>query len=185
MRRLILLPAILLVAPLLAACGAGGGVGGERAQSDSGQGDAGRGDAGQGDTGQGGARAAVQTTALTGLYEASGNAQPRSRLCIISQPSGAGTFGIVVQGANGSCSGAGQAVRSNALLRLTMSGDEQCAIEARMEGPQVTFPSALAAGCAYYCAPGASLAGTRLEKTGGTRQDAMRATDLAGDPLCD
>jgi hypothetical protein len=70
------------------------------------------------------------------------------------------------------------------MLRLTMGGDERCMIPARITAGEVRFPGSLEPGCAYYCAAGASLAGEMLDKTGGTAEDAMRATDLAGDPLC-
>jgi hypothetical protein len=155
--------AILLLIPLLAACGGGGGGGGETAERDF--------------------RATVQTADLTGLYEARGEEQ-RSRICMISKPSGVAAFALVIERPNGSCSGAGDAVRTNELLRLTMTGDEECVIQAQIEETRVTFPSTVPESCAYYCAPGATLAGERFEKTGGTAEDAMRATDLAGDPLC-
>ncbi len=153
--------AILLLTPLLAACGGGGGETGER---DS--------------------RGAVQTAELTGLYEARGQGGQGDRMCMVSEPSAAAGFGIVIEGPNGSCGGAGEAVLANDRLRLVMTGDEQCVIEARVEGTQVAFPSTVPEGCAYYCAPGATLSGARFEKTGGTAEDAMRALDLAGDPLC-
>ena len=152
--------ATLLLTPLLAACGGGGG------------------DA----AGEAGGRSTpppVQTSELTGLYEAAG-----SQMCMITEASGAAAFGLVREAPNGSCSGAGDASRTGNRLRLTMAGDEECVIEAQIEGTQMTFPAAVPESCAYYCGAGATLAGTRLEKTGGTTQDAMRATDLAGDPLC-
>jgi hypothetical protein len=104
---------------------------------------------------------------------------------MISEGSGAASFGIVTEAPNGgSCGGAGEAVREGNVLRLAMAGDEECAIEAQIEGTQVTLPASLPEGCAYYCGPGATLAGIAFEKTGGTVEDAMRTTDLAGDPLC-
>lgn len=154
-------PMLLLIA-LLAACGRGDGD--ETLGRDSGE--------------------PVQTADLTGLYEARGEGGQNSRMCMISEPSGVAAFGLVVETPDGSCSGAGEAMRTANLLRLTMTGDQQCLIEAQIEETQVTFPSTVPEGCAYYCAPGASLAGATFEKTGGTAQDAMRATDLAGDPLC-
>jgi hypothetical protein len=129
-------------------------------------------------------RQPVQTADLTGLYEAPGEGRLSARMCMISDPSGTASFAIVTETPGGGCGGAGEAVREAGLLRLTMAGDEECVIEARMEGRQVTFPQSLPQGCAYYCAPGVTLAGADFEKTGGTAEDAMRAADLAGDPLC-
>ena len=129
-------------------------------------------------------QAAVQTANLTGLYEGGAERRP-SQMCIVDRGSGNSRFGLVVHGAGeASCSGAGSAVRTGEVLRLTMTGDEQCTIEARIAGAQVTFPASVPEGCAYYCGAGASLAGAELVKTGGEADDAMRARDLVGDPLC-
>lgn len=130
-------------------------------------------------------RAPVQVAELTGFYQAGGKGEQSARMCMISESSGAASFGIVTETPNGgSCGGAGEAVRDGKILRLTMAGDEACAIEAQIDGSQVTLPTTLPAGCAYYCGPGATLAGATLAKTGGTADDAKRALDLAGDPLC-
>lgn len=147
-----------------------------------GQGDGNAGRAGQSGRPQSPPRGPVQTATLTGLYE-SGGARP-SQVCIVEQGGGA-RFGLVTwQGARSGCSGAGAAVRRGDALRLTMDGESACAIETRIQAGAVTFPAALPRGCAYYCAPGAPLAGLAFAKVGGTREDALRARDLVGDPLC-
>ncbi len=127
--------------------------------------------------------APVQTATLTGLYE-SGPNERRDQMCVIEE-GGRARFGVVVWGAGSEgCSGAGTAARQGETLRLTMGGDEACAIDARIEGTRVTFPAALPPGCAYYCSSGAHFAGAAFDKTGGTAEDAMRAQDLAGDRIC-
>jgi len=128
---------------------------------------------------------AVQTAALTGLYEG-GSGEARNQLCILDRAGSDSRFGLVVWGANlHSCSGTGSAARDGDTLRLSMAGDESCAIEARIDGNgAVTLPDSLPEGCAYYCGAQASLAGADFAKVGGTAQDAARATDLVGDPLC-
>ncbi len=126
--------------------------------------------------------AAVQTATLTGLYETAG-ARP-SQICILEQGARA-RFGLVTwQGGRPGCSGAGSAVRNGGTLRLNMDGESACAIEARIEGGRVSFPADPPRGCAYYCAPGAPLAGLAFAKTGSTSEDALRARDLVDDPLC-
>jgi hypothetical protein len=155
---------ILLLPILLAACGTGepGNVTGA----------------------EGAQKQAVQTAELTGLYEGSPG-ERRDQLCVIDRATGNSRFGLVTWAEDGrNCSGVGHAVREGGTLRLTMAGDEECAIEAAIDGGTVTLPQQIPEGCAYYCGPGASLSGVRLEKTGGTAEDAMRATDLVGDPLC-
>ena len=127
---------------------------------------------------------AVQTSSLTGLYE-SGPEGRRNQMCVIDRGTGDARFGIVLWGAgNESCSGNGTAVRQGGTLRLTMTGDETCTIDARIDGTRVAFPPALPAGCAYYCSRGARFAGATFDKTGGSAEDAMRAQDLVGDRLC-
>lgn len=126
----------------------------------------------------------VQTTDLTGLYEARQGGSERARMCIVAT-SGKVAFALATEApGGGSCAGAGEAQRTGGMIRLTMAGDRPCVIDARAAGTAVTFPATVAPGCAYYCAPGTSLAGEMFEKIGGTADDAMRATDLAGDPLC-
>lgn len=124
----------------------------------------------------------VQTATLTGLYESAGT--PPSQLCITEQGSSA-RFGLVIRrnGRRG-CSGVGTAVRNGSTLRLTMGGESPCAIDARLEGGRLTFPPGLPATCAYYCAPGIVMGSTPFEKTGGSREDALRARDAVGDRLC-
>jgi len=130
------------------------------------------------------AKEAVQTATLTGLYE--GKGAPPSQLCILDRGMGNARFGLVVRDEQGrSCSGAGAAVREGGLLRLSMTGDEACEIEAAIVDGRVAFPAVLPPDCAYYCGPGAVMAGAGFNKVGGAAEDAMRARDLVGDPLCE
>ena len=130
-------------------------------------------------------RAAVQTATLTGLYEGPSGAEQPNQLCIVDQGAGDARFGLVVWGeGERSCSGDGEAVRQGDVLRLDMAGDEECRIEGRLAGTRVTLPATLPEGCAYYCSAGARLAAATFDKVGGTAQDAARARDLVGDPLC-
>ena len=130
-------------------------------------------------------KAAVQTATLTGLYEGPSGAEQPNQLCILDQGTGNARFGLVVWGAgDDSCSGDGIAVRQGDVLRLDMAGDEECRIETRIAGTRVTLPASLPEGCSYYCASGARLTGVAFDKVGGTAEDAARARDLVGDPLC-
>ncbi len=121
---------------------------------------------------------------LTGLYEGGSGAQ-KNQLCIVEKGKEA-EFGLIVWGGNlHSCSGAGRAERSGERLTLSMTGDETCAIEATLRGGTVTLPASLPTGCAYYCGARASLAGASFARAGTTEADTKKATDIAGDPLCD
>jgi len=121
---------------------------------------------------------------LTGLYEG-GAGERKNQLCIVEK-AGEAQFGLVVWGGNlHSCSGAGEAVRSGERLSLRMTGDEACTIEAGLKDGTITLPASLPTGCAYYCGARASLAGATFDRTGSTATDAKKATDIAGDPLCD
>jgi hypothetical protein len=121
---------------------------------------------------------------LTGLYEGGAGPQ-KNQLCIVEKGREA-QFGLLVWGGNlHSCSGAGRAERRGDRLTLTMTGDETCRIDARLEDGTVTLPAKLPLGCAYYCGARASLGGASFKRAGSTDADAKKAKDIAGDPLCD
>ena len=121
---------------------------------------------------------------LSGLYE--GGAGPRRNQLCLAERDGATRFGLVAWAGHvdTNCTGKGRAVREGARLSLAMQGDESCIVEARIEGGSVTLPATLPQGCAYYCAPGAEMAGVRLDRSGEGDEAARRAADLVGDPLC-
>ena len=117
---------------------------------------------------------------LAGLYEGP-EGTPRSQLCIVEK-GGKAQFGLVVWGSGlNSCSGAGEAVLRGDRLTLEMEGDETCTIAASLKDGTITLPAAVPQGCAYYCSPRARLGGASLTRTG---DDASKAKDIAGDPLC-
>jgi hypothetical protein len=94
-------------------------------------------------------------------------------------------FGLLVWGEDlHSCSGAGQAVRTGERLTLKMAGDQSCVLEARIDGGKIILPASVPRGCAYYCGAGARLEGASFARTGSTEADALKARDLADDPLC-
>jgi hypothetical protein len=129
--------------------------------------------------------APAQTKTLTGLYEG-GDGPRRNQMCIIEREGRSSSFGFVTWGAgNKNCSGSGTARRENDVLRLSLDGDESCALEARIDGGQVTLPTSIPSECQrYYCGDGAQMGGASFGKVGGEQADAMRAVDLVGDPLC-
>ena len=128
--------------------------------------------------------AAATDARLTGLYEGGSGAQ-KNQLCIVEK-GGDAQFGLIVWGGNlHSCAGAGQALRQGERLTLKMAGDEACSIEASLKGGAVSLPKSLPEGCAYYCGARASFAGASFTRAGSTEADAKKATDIAGDPLCD
>jgi hypothetical protein len=121
---------------------------------------------------------------LTGLYEG-GQAPQKNQLCLVVNSPTDTRFGLVVWGANQhSCSGSGTAERDGDRLQLKMTGDETCAIDARIEGKSVVLPGTLPQGCAYYCGARARMTGVRFTQAGTGRDEAIKAKDLVGDPLC-
>ncbi|HEY0445847.1 MAG TPA: hypothetical protein VGD19_05270 [Allosphingosinicella sp.] len=122
-------------------------------------------------------------TSLTGLYEG-GEVSPPNQLCVV-EGGGEPRFGLVVWGSNlHSCSGSGTASRSGDRLRLRMTGDEACTIDAAISGTTIVLPSAVPDGCAYYCGERATMNGAQFTQKGDTAADAAKARDLVGDPLC-
>ena len=125
--------------------------------------------------------AGSKQTRLAGLYQGGSGAQ-KNQMCIVEKGGGA-QFGMLVWGGSlSSCSGAGRAVRNGERLTLTMTGDETCTIDATLRDGVVTLPSKLPLGCAYYCGAKASFAGASFTRAG---PDVKKATDIAGDPLCE
>jgi hypothetical protein len=121
------------------------------------------------------------SASLAGLYEG-GSAARRDQLCIVERGGGTNQFGLIVWGSNDhSCMGAGEAVRQGERLVLRMAGDSTCEIEARMAGGAVSLPAKVPEGCAYYCGARARFEARTLTRTG---DDALKARDLVGDPLC-
>lgn len=164
---------ILIALLLLAGCrqaeqGQAGGQGGQPGQPQA----------------EGGRPSGGRITQLTGLYEG-GQASPRNQLCMVVNSPTDTRFGLVVWGSGQhSCSGSGSAERSGDRLQLKMSGDEACVIDARVEGDAITLPARLPEGCAYYCGARATMTGARFVQAGSSRDDAAKAKDLVGDPLC-
>ena len=157
---------LLIAFALLAGCSGGEGEGN---QADGGKGEA---------LAPGG-----RLTTLTGLYEG-GETRPPNQLCIIEGQSEA-RFGLVVWGGNlHSCSGSGTVSRQGDVMRFQMAGDEACVIDARISGATVTLPASLPDGCAYYCGAQATLTGASFTQQGNSVEDAGKAKDLVGDPLC-
>jgi hypothetical protein len=121
------------------------------------------------------------SASLAGLYEG-GTAPQRDQLCMVERGGEASQFGLIVWGTNDhSCMGAGEAVRQGERLLLRMAGDSACEIEARIVDGAVTLPSNVPEGCSYYCGARARFAARTLTRTG---DDALKARDLVGDPLC-
>jgi hypothetical protein len=130
-------------------------------------------------------RPGAAITTLTGLYEGRARAGRTSQLCMVDPEGETARFGLVVWGdGNHSCSGSGTAIRDGGRLQLKMAGDEACTLDARIEGNAVVLPDRAPEGCAYYCGAKAQLGGARLTQVGTGRDDAAKAKDLVGDPLC-
>jgi hypothetical protein len=122
-------------------------------------------------------------TTLVGLYEG-GSSQLPHQMCVVDRK-GEQRFGLIVWGTGDhNCAGSGTVTRSGDRLRLAMAGDSQCSIEATISGSTVKLPASVQEGCAYYCGKRASFGGAELTQRGKTKEDAMRAKDLVGDPLC-
>ncbi len=123
-------------------------------------------------------------TDLTGLYEKQ-SGETANQLCMVAKGPDKARFGLVVWGSNlHSCSGAGEAARNGDRLVLTMDGESECRIEAALKDGVVTLASPAPAGCSYYCGARARFDGATFTRIGATRDEAMKATDLAGGPLC-
>lgn len=121
---------------------------------------------------------------LTGLWE-DGPLAARSQMCIVENSGGPARFALLRWGkGDRSCSGGGTVERDGKVLRFTMAGESACAFDARLNGTGLTIDGEVPSGCAYYCTAGTSLAGARFTLVAPSIEDALRARDLVGEPLC-
>ncbi len=114
-------------------------------------------------------------TLATGTFSGEG----RDRLCIAGD---AGNYraGLIAFGeGNVNCSAAGSLQADGAGWVLVPKGEGPCRIPIMIEGNMVRVGQAPAA-CAYYCGPGADMAGRAYNRS----DMGAQAVDLAGDPLC-
>lgn len=102
----------------------------------------------------------------------------RDRLCIAGEP-GNYRAGLIAFGQGEvNCSASGRIELTDGQYALVPRGEGSCRIPLIFEGDGVRIGTVPAA-CAYYCGPGAAMAGKSY-----SRSEAATATDLAGDPLC-
>lgn len=111
----------------------------------------------------------------TGTYAG----QERDRLCIAGE---AGNYrgGLIAFGQGDiNCSASGRVTAEGGKYVLIPRGEGECRIPFEIEDNVVRIGQPPAA-CAYYCGPGAELAGRTYNKA----DMGAKAVDLAGDPLC-
>jgi hypothetical protein len=111
----------------------------------------------------------------TGTYAGEG----RDRLCIAGD---AGNYrgGLIAFGqGDNNCSASGRVMVEGEKYALVPRGEGDCRIPLAIEGNAVRVGNPPAA-CAYYCGPGAEMAGRTYNKA----DMGAKAVDLAGDPLC-
>lgn len=103
----------------------------------------------------------------------------RDRLCIAGE---AGNYraGFIAFGEGDvNCSASGRIEVQGGQFALVPRGEGDCRVPLSVEGGKVRIGKVPAA-CAYYCGPGASMAGKSFSQ--GSASGAV--VDLAGDPLC-
>lgn len=103
----------------------------------------------------------------------------RDRLCLSKRADGT-KGGVITYGAGDvNCSASGKVEASGTGWNLTPNGEGGCKIGLTINGDSARVTN-VPASCAYYCAPGATLAGKQFTRD----SKAGAATDLGGDPLC-
>jgi hypothetical protein len=111
----------------------------------------------------------------TGTYAGQG----RDRLCIAGEP-GSYRGGLIAFGQGDvNCSASGQVIAEGGQFLLVPRGEGDCRIPLEVQGNTVRIGQPPAA-CAYYCGPGATMAGRTYNRA----DMGAKAVDLAGDPLC-
>lgn len=118
---------------------------------------------------------AAEPSLTTGTFTGS----KRDRLCISGD---AGNYrGGLIAFSEGdvNCSASGLIEERDGQFALVPRGEGGCRIPLLIEGNSVRIGE-VPASCAYYCGPGAILAGKIYSKA----DRGAAAVDLAGDPLC-
>jgi hypothetical protein len=117
----------------------------------------------------------AEPSLTTGTFAGNG----RDRLCIAGEP-GKYRAGLIAYGADDmNCSASGRLERTEQGWSLVPKGEGDCRIGLAIDGNVVRIGQVPAA-CAYYCGPGATLAGKAYDRS----DMGAKAVDLAGDPLC-
>ena len=117
----------------------------------------------------------AEPTLATGTFAGAG----RDRLCLAGEPGNYRGGTIAFGEGDVNCSASGKIEIQGSQMTLVPRGEGDCRIPLTMEGASVRIGQVPAA-CAYYCGPGASLAGKAFERS----DQAVPVTDVAGDPLC-
>ena len=117
----------------------------------------------------------AEPSLATGTFAGEG----RDRLCLAGEP-GNYRGGLIAYGLGDvNCSASGRLEISGNQLSLIPRGEGDCRIPLTLDGNAVRVGQVPAA-CAYYCGPGASMAGKSYNRS----DMGAAVTDLAGDPLC-
>jgi hypothetical protein len=105
--------------------------------------------------------------------------EARDRLCIAGD-AGAYRAGLIAYGeGDTNCSASGRVEPAGNGWQLIPTGEGDCKIPLDIQG-NVVRVGQVPSACAYYCGPGASLAGRIFNRA----DMGAKVTDLAGDPLC-
>ena len=111
----------------------------------------------------------------TGTFAGEG----RDRLCIAGEP-GSYRGGLIIYGGGDvNCSATGRIDMKDGQIALVPRGDTTCRIPLAVQSNSVRIGD-VGAACAYYCGPGASMAGKAFNRS----DMGSTAVDLVGDPLC-
>jgi hypothetical protein len=123
--------------------------------------------------------ACSQEPATPGVAPGTFAGEGRDRLCIAGQ-AGALRAGLIAYGPGDvNCAAAGSLQPAGQGWVLVPRGEGDCRIPLQIDGSAVRIGQPPAA-CAYYCGPGAVMAGKSFNRA----DMGAKAVDLAGDPLC-
>jgi hypothetical protein len=117
----------------------------------------------------------AELSLTTGTFAGEG----RDRLCLAGEP-GNYRGGLIAFGeGDANCTASGRIEVQGGKVALVPRGEGACRIPLTIEGNVVRIGD-LPAACAYYCGPGAAMAGTTFRRA----DMGAKAVDLAGDALC-
>jgi hypothetical protein len=107
------------------------------------------------------------------------------KFCAVGEGGSQHKIGVLaVFGPESKCEGQGRARVNGEVITIDLTGQDGCRFDAEYDGISLRFPGALPDGCASYCTPRASLAGTSYYIVEHGNENARKALGRDIEKLC-
>ncbi len=120
---------------------------------------------------------------LSGQYETSSE-MGTDKFCATKKENSYAIGVLAVFGPESKCEGQGSAAIEKGKLRIILKGEDKCSFLADYDGVALRFPGQVDEGCASYCTPRASFAGTSYHLVAEGSEAARKTLGRDIDKLC-